>query len=533
MPGFTRRNVLKSGAALAGGGVLTALSPQIVRGVTDLLILGQQAPNLSGTQTVAQFPAGAGPQELGIQDRKLMEPQGPNAIAALADGSLAILDTVNRRVAIVRGSKIERTISLPGAVYPTDLQEAGGHLYVLDGGGNQILEIGESNTQTIPLPAASFGRTSGLMDAGNGAIAVIEEGLSYYRVAAGRGSLAPGFPLPSGEVVEVEYEQPTQAKRKAKIELGLKDIKIKSSNFLGSVTVAGFDAAGRTYLLSSELIPGQTGNEVDLVVTRVERDGKAGDLARVPVRNRWFNPTRAVAIAPSGQAFAIYPQRTGTLLLELTWQSKLDPLAAALVLPSVASMFEARATNAITGVCRNGAIVSAGGYLHHDWNCSQANYNTCQGSQRPAFITGLGLYSSVPYDWDGFSTLSGFDADIAANKTAGNTSTVVLFCTTGVDCSGFIQRCWNINDAKVDDTGLTNWCTNIALLDPGNPPPWMNPGDMYRLPGQHARMHEFYASGNTGVYVDEAPGDPGRVSFNYYSWGQLNGYQWCIANFGC
>jgi hypothetical protein len=245
MPGFTRRNVLKSGAALAGGGVLTALSPQFVRGVTDLLILGQQGPNLSGTQTIEQFSAGAGPQELGIQDRELMEPQGPNAIAARADGSLAILDTVNRRVAIVRGSSIERTISLPGAIYPTDLQEAGGRLFVLDGGGNQILEVDNSVIQRITLPAASYGRTSGLMDAGNGAVAVIEEGLSYYRVAAGRGSLAPGFPLPSGEVAEVEYEHPAKPKRKANIELGSKEVKIKSTNFLGSVTVAGVDAAGR------------------------------------------------------------------------------------------------------------------------------------------------------------------------------------------------------------------------------------------------------------------------------------------------
>jgi hypothetical protein len=530
MPRFTRRNVLKSGAALAGGGVFTALSPEFVRGVTDLLILGQQRPDLSGTQTIAQFPAGAGPQELGIKNLELMEPQGPNAIAARADGSLAILDTVNRRVAITRGSNIERTISLAGTIYPTDLQEAGGRLYVLDGGSNQILEVDDSTIRTIPLPAASFGRTSGLMDAGNGVIAVIEEGLSYYRVAAGRGTLAPGFPLPSGEVVEVEYEHPSNAKRKANIELGSNEIKIKTNSFLGSVTVAGFDAAGRTYLLSSELIPGQTGNEVDLVVTRVERDGKVSDLARIPVRNRWFNPTRAVAIAPSGQAFAIYPQRSGTLLLELTWQSRLEPLAAALVLPALE--FEARAANAIT-VCRSSAIDTANSYLNHGWNCSQANYNTCQGSQRPAFLTGPGFYTNIPYDWDGWQTLSEFDSDIAANKTAGNTSQVILFCTTGVDCSGFIQRCWNINDQKYNDTGLTNWCTTIALLDKDNPPPWMNPGDMYRLPLQHARMHDFYASGNTGVYVDEAPGDPGRTYFGYYSWAQLSGYQWCIANFSC
>lgn len=534
MPGTTRRRILKSGVALAGGGMLTALSPEFVRGVSDLVILGQQNPDLSGTRTIANFLAGSGPQELGIQSAALMEPQGPNAIAARADGSLAILDTVNRRIAIVRGDRTQRTISLPTTVYPADLQESGGRLYVLDSGGNQIIEVDDYIVRSQRLPAQSFGRTSGLVDAGNGTIGVVEEDAASYRLTDGRTALAPGYPVGGGEIVRIEYEHSTLARRRASVFLGSTKVPVATRGFLGSVTVAGADAAGRVYLLISELIRGQIGNEVDLVLQRIERNGSVSAITRVPVRNRWYNPTRAVTIASSGQAFAIFPTRSGTILLELSWVPQISALAAPFILD--APKFEALAVNPI-GVCRQAAWDTANTYYSHAWYCSQANYDLCTQSgytsQRPAFITGLGWYGWVPYDWGGWVTVAGFDSDMAANKTAGNTSLAVVACSSGVDCSGFIQRCWGINNAKYNDTGLLSWCTNVAVLDQYNPPPWMQRSDMYRLPGQHVRMHDQYQAQSTGVYVFEAAGDPGRVGWGYYSWAQLNGYEWCLGSFSC
>jgi hypothetical protein len=547
MPGFTRRGVLKSGAAFAGGGMLTALSPDFVRGVSDLLILGQARPDLTGARLIAKFAAGSGPQELGIQNFALMEPQGPSAIAARGDGSLAILDTVNRRIATVRDGRIHSTISLPGVVYASDLQEAGGKLFVLDSAGNQVFEVSDSVRRSQSLPTAAVGRASGLVDTGDGDVAVVEEDQASYRLASGRAGLAPGFAAARGQVINVEYGHPTFARHRADVYIGSTRVPVVTRSFLGSVTVAGTDAAGRTYLLSSELIAGQTGNEVDLVVRRVERSGSVSALARVPVRNRWFNPARAVTIAPSGQAFAIFPQRDGTLLLELIWEAQLNALAAPFMLD--APKFEAAAAQLIP-TCRQTANNTANNYYSHAWYCQQSNYNTCTQyicnpppnqnqcawytSQRPAYITGLGWYGWLPYNWGGWVTVSGFDADIAAGKTAGNTSPAkVMSCPTGVDCSGFIQRCWNINDYKRDDSGLTLFCTNNVILDPNNPPPWMNRSDMYRLQGAHVRMHDQYASGMTGVFTFEAPGNPGRILWTYYSWAQLNGYQWNIGNFNC
>jgi hypothetical protein len=541
MGGLTRRRVLKSGAAFAGGGMLTALSPDLVRGVTDLLISGQQSPNLSGTRTVANFAAGSGPQELGIQNLAGMEAQGPNAIAARTDGSLAILDTVNRRIAIVRGNRIQRTISLPAGGYPSDLQEAGGQLYVLDAGDNQVIEVSDNSRRSWALAAQSRGRTSGLSDAGAGALGVTEDDTASYRLAEGHASRAPGYLTAAGDRVHIEYEYPTINRHRANAYVGSTRVPVETQSFLGSVSVAGVDAAGRTYLLSSELIRGQTGIEVDLVLRRVERGGSVSALARVPVRNRWFNPTRAVTVTPSGHAFAIFPERGGTLLLELEWQPRLAALAAPLVLPT--SKFEALAYNNIN-VCRQDAKNTADTYYAHAWYCYQANYDLCTQniggtnytSQRPNYITGLGWYGYVPYAWNGWRTVAEFDSDMAASKSAGHTRTTPIggmSCASGVDCSGFIQRCWGISDTKYNDTGLTAWCSNIADFDVQNPPPWMHLGDMYRWPGVHVRMHDNYNGPFTGVYCYESIGDPGRVNWTFYPWSAFNGAQWCIGAFGC
>lgn len=549
MGGLTRRRVLKSGAALAGGGMLTALSPDLVRGVSELLIMGQQAPNLTGTMTVANFAAGAGPQELGIQAFPGMEPNGPQSIVARRDGSLAILDTVNRRIAIVRERRIQQTIDLPRAVLPTDIEEAGSRLFVLDGIGDQVLEVNGSTVRSHGLPAASRGRTSGLGQGANGPIEVLEEDASSYSLARGRGALAAGFPNRAGGKVNVDYETNSFLRHRAKAylgrpvsALGSSQVGIETAGYLGSVTVAGFDDAGRTYLLSSELIVGATGYEVDLVVRRCEPGGAVTAFARVPVRNRWANPTRAVTIAPTGQAFAIFSQRTGTLLLELAWQPRLTALAAPLVL-TAARNFEALAIGEQGNipVCRLAAISMANDYYAHAWWCTLSNWNTCAEdgytSSRPLYIAQGGYdtwYGYVPYDWGGWDSIAQFDTGIQAGRTAGNTNPArVLFCTNGVDCSGFIQRCWNVGSVKVDDTGLLGWCSNMAPMDWQNPPPWMQLGDFYRLPGAHARMHDHYQDLSTGPYVFESIGNPGRVHWTFYSWQSLSAYQWCLGKFTC
>lgn len=533
MSNLTRRRVLQSGAALAGGSLLTAISPDLVRGAAEALVLGQQRLDLSATRVVGEFAAGSGSQQLGIWDFPGVEPEGPNAVAAMRDGSVAILDTVNRRVAIVRGSRVQRTVGIPQAIYARDILEVGGHLFVLDRSGDQILRVDSSATVVGALVPHSGNAATFLLDAG-GTLGVVEQDAMSYRIAAGRASMAPGFITASGQGLHVDYER-AQLRRFATAHIGPTAVPMQTRSILASVTPAGTDDSGRTYLLTAELIQGAVGLDVDLVVHRVESDGYVSGQARVPVRGRWFNPARSVSISPTGQAIAIVPLKTRTLLLELEWQPQVAPLAAALVIPQGA--FEALATNTI-GVCRSTAISIANDYHSHSWYCTLSNYNQCSQngytSQRPSYITGYNrYYATIPYNWGGWKTMSQFDTDMSNSKTAGNTSpNAVLTCSSGVDCSGYVQQCWGITNQKYNDSGLTAWCFGGSSVDTVNGPTGMQSGDYYQLPGSHARLHDSYGLYNASAWVYESVGSPGCVQYVNYSWSSFSGYKYWFGNFG-
>lgn len=96
-------------------------------------------------------------------------------------------------------------------------------------------------------------------------------------------------------------------------------------------------------------------------------------------------------------------------------------------------------------------------YWSCSWYCSQNNYiGATSGWTRPHYITNYNVqYQCIPYNWGGWDTHAGFLSKISNGKTAGNINTSNVFSGyAGVDCSGYVQRCWGINDAKKNTTML-------------------------------------------------------------------------------
>lgn len=177
---------------------------------------------------------------------------------------------------------------------------------------------------------------------------------------------------------------------------------------------------------------------------------------------------------------------------------------------------------------RTSALLTAQGYYMHDWVCNSYNYATCGGSTRPGYITAPNnTYHEVPYQWGGYRSVSQFDGDMSANKTAGdvNTSHSWQSCASGVDCSGFIQNCWGQTSQKYDDSDFITFCSEA----PSEYELWE--ADMWRLPGTedhgaHVRLHRGYDYNYTGAYVYESSTSyGGRVWAAYYGWSGLTDYQ--------
>jgi hypothetical protein len=95
--------------------------------------------------------------------------------------------------------------------------------------------------------------------------------------------------------------------------------------------------------------------------------------------------------------------------------------------------------------------------------------------------------AGMPYKWGGFDTTASFAAGVRAGKAAGDlynpgkrvkADSAVSSEAVGVDCSGFISRCWKLSK-KYGTSTLPELC--IALGSPAE----LKPGDVMNYAGGH------------------------------------------------
>lgn len=116
-------------------------------------------------------------------------------------------------------------------------------------------------------------------------------------------------------------------------------------------------------------------------------------------------------------------------------------------------------------------------YVLHKYKTTSANLapvNTTDPNgdivRTPAWLI-EGLNAKVPYKWGGFQTIAQFDAGLVAGKYAGDIHTSgVSTHAVGVDCSGFVSRCWQLtyHSATSMMPDITTQYSDWNLLKPGD-----------------------------------------------------------------
>jgi hypothetical protein len=120
----------------------------------------------SAGQVVLQLSAGAGDAQVGItkEDPNII---GPRSFRIGADGSIRVLDNVNKRVRFFdQSGKIMRTLAIAAAQDPLDfIVNTAGEVFVFDRAGSQVLRYGPNGdvTATIPLSAGVAANADGIM----------------------------------------------------------------------------------------------------------------------------------------------------------------------------------------------------------------------------------------------------------------------------------------------------------------------------------------------------------------------------------
>ena len=174
------------------------------------------------------------------------------------------------------------------------------------------------------------------------------------------------------------------------------------------------------------------------------------------------------------------------------------------------------------------ALAMADQYVQHQWTATAANItngriNDPNGVEieTPDWIEPGSNYH-VPYQWGGFRTLDQLDAGLLSGKYAGDKATDCNqnYCVSphcvGVDCSGFVSRCWKLpthySTRMMDDSiavAYQNWDE-------------LQPGDVIHKPG-HVRMVILRNPDGSFLTV-EASGYDWKVSYRSYYISQLSGY---------
>ncbi len=160
-------------------------------------------------------------------------------------------------------------------------------------------------------------------------------------------------------------------------------------------------------------------------------------------------------------------------------------------------------------------------YAMHQYVCTSTNLSPTNVTapdgdivRTPSWLL-LGTNARIPYKWGGFSSLSQFDAGLKSGKFAGdiNTSGVSSYAV-GVDCSGFVSRCWQMTYHSSTSmmpyitTQYSNWDS-------------LKPGDAIHKVG-HVRLF-VERSANGGFRVVESAGRNWDVSYWTFAPSDLEG----------
>jgi hypothetical protein len=153
------------------------------------------APPLAtvGGQPVLQLGAGNGEGQVGVRKEDTII-SGPRSFRIGADGSIRLLDNLNKRVLFFdQSGKLARTFAIAQAQDPADfIVNNAGEVFVFDRAGNQVLRYSPQGkvTTTIPLSPGVSASADGIMLTAGQDLMLVQNNQSFW-VLAHQGVVVP------------------------------------------------------------------------------------------------------------------------------------------------------------------------------------------------------------------------------------------------------------------------------------------------------------------------------------------------------
>ncbi len=304
-------------------------------------------------------------------------------------------------------------------------------------------------------------------------------------------------------------------------------------NNLASIRYLGSDKQDRLFV-ELELFVRQVPLRVKREVRVFTLTGKPIVIYRIPLNNYAFI-FRDLELTPEGTLYQLLEDANGVRVLQ--WdQPQVNPNEGPVIMdqpaldyanpPEMPPVEPERSRlykpQTLPNVTPETALAIADTYDKLVWDCSSSNltYGRITDSygnhvETPDWLS-VGQMQRVPYKWGGFNTIEGFLDGISQGKYAGDKATdSVSPEAVGVDCSGFVSRCWTLT---------THYSTRMMpdITNPYDNWELAQPGDACHKVG-HVRLIVAHENDGTLDMV-EAAGFNWRVSYTNYRYSQITGY---------
>lgn len=486
---------------------------------------------------VFSIPVGGRGVNYGGVGLREVETWGPASFRIARDGTFLITDTVTNRVLrFDRNGRMLPPLTLREADGITDAVKGESDVYVLDGAAPDptVIRLRERGQEVERFPVEAGARP------GLSGLSVGEDGEALLELYGGATILGPRNqpmrPLGSeGRDISVTIPNQgggleDQSEGAVRVD-GRTVATVRVANILGGLSVLATTPEGDVYVLVDELTS-TPDILIDQTVRHYRADGTLVGVARVPVGERLTYVSHGVAIGPDRQAYALITRARRADVIRLEFEPGVPE-----ILPARPAAPSRPAPPVGAARCRRTraemrAVAEA--YINNRTLLKAANLTgPCTHRQRPTYLKAVeSSYVSVPYDWGGFDSVSTYNDFMNSTRRvykAGDRKegfearNYTANCSRGVDCSGFVSRCWGLA-AKEGTGSLPRISTVIRVAD-------LQTGDILNRAGKHVVIFDRLARNprggpEQGLYVWESTQTNrfDRVVYHWWPWSRFRGY---------
>lgn len=406
-------------------------------------------------------------------------PEGPNAFDVKGD-KVYVLDNVHHRVLIyskTNGNLIDK-IFFPENYWIYNMAvDKVGKIYLFDAGLNSLITILNGQVEVKSLerqvylePLSDFGVSE------DGPYVVISDERGIKTVILKDKKINNFIPDSNGTktLTIAEEKKNNMSYDKIVWKLNWENGKViggQISTLTGKIIrfefPSGFEQGTNRYIgMSGNIVYWKLENKDGISIVGFDSEsGKIERAVQIPLDIYYIIPQRPIVI-DEGNVYVLVPSEKSVDVLTVTsWQSseefikntekyKNKNIPNDTVVQSEKSVEKYFSSITNSSISRSQIISTAQNYQWHQWYCNKENYDGSKVAnpnwwKRPCFIKSYNTsYYQVPYCWGGFSSLTGFDSEISQGYAAGNVDTSpqhgYVGGTAGVDCSGFVSRCWGL-----------------------------------------------------------------------------------------